>query len=156
MPTIKEEMAALDKRKFTWYDNLSADEQKSLSMWVLMRYAATTSSNVAEINEHYLTVVNDFVNVNFNDLRHYPDFQWRLMQLAGLGTDQIHSWLKPMKKKKDELKTSNKLYAFFETQYPFYNEDELIFMLSQMDKADILAELTAHGMSDKQAKAIMK
>jgi hypothetical protein len=156
MPTIKEEMSALDKRNFNWYSSLSDEDQKKLSMWVMMRYASSTTSNITEINEHYLTIVNASVNVNFNDLRHHPELQWRLMQLAGVGTAQFHSWIPAMKQKKDTLAANNKLIAFYQDMNPYLNDTELSIMIGQLSKEDIKAELTAHGIVPKKIKEMMK
>lgn len=156
MPTIKEEMAAIDQRKFDWYANLSEDDQKSLSMWVLMRYCSSTDSKVSEINEHYLSMTNELVNVHFNDLRNHPELQMRLMQCVGIGTNQFHSWVKPGKRKKDSSSASNKLFAFYEQKMPHLDDDELTYMLSLMTPDEIKAHLTDYGMSDKQIRDMMK
>jgi len=155
MPTIKEEMAALDRRNFKWYYGLSEEDQKSLSMYVLMRYAATTNSNVKEINEHYLTMVNNLVNVNFNDMRKHPELQWRLLQCAAIGTSQFHQWIKPMKKRKEDSKNP-KLFGFYEDMFPHFNNDEIEMLIRMQEPDDIRELLTAHGMSDKEIKALMK
>jgi hypothetical protein len=155
MPTIKEEMAALDRRNFSWYDNLSEDDQKSLSMWVLMRYASSTSSNVAEINEHYLTMANELVNVHFNDMRHHPALQWRLMQCAGIGTNQFHNWIKPMKKKKD-TSSNSRLFTFYETKFPHLNDVEIEMMIGLHSEAELTEFLLEHGLSAKEIKVLLK
>jgi len=155
MPTIKEEMSALDRRNFDWYSNLSEEDQKSLSMYVLMRYAASTNSKVVEINEHYLTMVNELVNVNFNDLRKHPELQWRLMQCAAIGTSQFHQWIKPMKKKKEGSKNP-KLFDFYERQFPHFSDDEIEYLINSQSKTEIKEVLVEHGLSDKDIKAILK
>jgi hypothetical protein len=155
MPTIKEEMTALDRRNFTWYSELSEEDQKSLSMYVMMRYAASTNSNVTEINEHYLTMVNELVNVNFNDMRKHPELQWRLLQCAAIGTTQFHQWIAPMKRKKDKSKNP-KLFAFYETKYPHFNDDEIETLIKMQDKDDIRELLKEHGLGDKEIKALLK
>lgn len=148
-------MAAIDKRQYGWYDNLTDEERKGLSMWVLMRYCSSTGSRVNDINEFYLTMTNELVNVYFNDLRHDPELQLRLMQCVGIGTDQFHPWIKPMKKKKS-AGVSNKLVSFYEERFPHLNDDELTLMLDSMGQDDIKADLIEYGMSDKQIKELMK
>lgn len=155
MPTIKEEMAAIDRRKFGWYDSLTDDEKKGLSMWVLMRYCSSTGSNVDEINEHYLTMTNELVNVNFNDLRHHPELQMRLMQCVGIGTNQFHPWVKPGKRKKD--KSANpKLFGLIEQRSPHYSDEEIEMLIKMMDKAEIKQLLVEYGLTDKQIKEYLK
>jgi len=155
MPTIKEEMAALDRRDFSWYGNLSEDEQKSLSMWVLMRYCSSTSSKVDEINQHYLIMTNELVNVHFNDLRHYPDMQWRLMQCVGIGSNQFHAWIKPMKRKK--ARTGNaKLTEFYLGLYPHLKDDEVAMALDSMDQDEIKSLLEQAGVPKNKVKDYLK
>lgn len=155
MPTIKEEMAAIDLRKFDWYNNLTEDEKKSLSMWVLMRYCSSTSNRVSEINEHYLTMTNELVNVHFNELRHHPELQMRLMQCIGIGSNQFHAWIKPGKRKSSN-KGSSQLTEFFLERYPHLNDDEIIMIIDVMDKTQIKQMLSDSGLSDKQIKQFLK
>lgn len=148
-------MSALDRRNFQWYNNLSDEDRKSLSMYVLMRYAATTNNNVSEINEHYLTMVNELVNVNFNDMRKDPELQWRLLQCAAIGTNQFHQWIKPMKKRKDVSKNP-KLFQFYEEQFPHFSNDEIEMLISIQEPEDVRELLLEHGLNDKEIKALMK
>jgi hypothetical protein len=127
-------MSALDKRNFAWYGNLTEKEQKDLSMWVVMRWSACTVSNDHEANEYYLRMINDQVNVNFNELRHYPDMQFRLMQLAGMGTTKKH----------------------YETLHPYMNDEELGMVIGMYTKAEIKAELESHGLTAKLIKEMVK
>jgi hypothetical protein len=156
MPTIVQEMSAIDTRDFAWYGNLTEKEQKNLGMWVVMRFAACTVSHDHTVNEYYLRMINDQVNVNFNDMRHYPDLQFRLMQLAGMGTTKKHSWIPPMAKKKKGLAANNKLIAFYETLHPFMNDEELSMVIGMYTKAEIKAELEAHGLTAKMIKEMVK
>ena len=67
---------------------------------------------IDEINHYYLTTVNDLVNVHFSQLIKHPKLQYRLMQIAGIGSEQFHPWIAPGKRKKS--KTGNdKLVNFF-------------------------------------------
>lgn len=148
-------MSAIDRRKFDWYNSLTDEERKGLSMWVLMRYCSSTGSKVNEINEHYLTMTNELVNVHFNDLRHHPELQMRLMQCVGIGTNQFHPWIKPMKKKSDNA--SNKLlFQFYLDQYPHLDGDEINMLIDSMTQEEIVQELEGYGYSDKDIKAYLK
>lgn len=155
MPTIKQEMAAIDRRQFKWYDSLSEEEQKKLSMWVLMRYCSATDSKVEEINLHYLTLTNELVNVHFNTLRHHPELQFRLMQVIGVGTSQFHPWIAPGKRKKD-TSANPKLFGLIEKQCPHYSDDEVELLISMMDKDDIKQLLQDYGIPDKKHKEYLK
>ena len=83
--SIKEEMRAIDQRDVGWWDSLTEEEQKKVGIWILMRYTSACDSNHDEIRDHYLTMTNDLVNVQFNTLRHHPQLQHRLLQIVGIG-----------------------------------------------------------------------
>lgn len=155
MPTIKEEMTAIDRRKFDWYSSLSVDDQKSLSMWMLMRYCSSTNSKVNEINEHYLTMTNELVNVDFNDLRKHPELQFRLMQCVGIGSDQFHSWIKPGKQKKGKS-VNNQLIDFYQEIYPHLRTEELTLMLRETGVDDLKLDLIQRGLPDKKIRELTK
>lgn len=155
MPTIKEEMSALDKRNFEWYKNLSDDDRASLSMWVLMRYASAVDSKIPEISHHYLTMVNDIVNVNFNTLRNHPELQWRLMQVCGIGTSQMHTWIKPGKRK-GQFKCNSKMAEFYLLLYPYHSDDEVEWVLLNMSKEDKIELLENAGVEKNKIKDYLK
>lgn len=155
MPTVKEEMNALDRRNFEWYKNLTDEERKDLSMWVLMRYASSTNSKVPEINHHYLTMVNEIVNVHFNVLRHHPELQWRLMQVCSVGTSQFHLWIPPGKRKTSG-KNNSKISAFYLGLFPHLSDEEVDMSLDAMTTAEKTAMLESAGLDKKQIKDYLK
>lgn len=155
MPTIKEEMAAIDQRRFQWYGNLSEEDQKSLSMWVLMRYCSSTGSKIDEINYHYLTMTNELVNAHFNDLRNHPELQFRLMQCVGIGSNQFHPWIKPGKRKKS-AKGNAKLTEFYLNLNPHLKDDEVAMALDIMSDDEIEQMLTDAGIEKKKIKDYLK
>ena len=155
MPTIKQEMAALDRRDFKWYASLSEEDQKALSMWVLMRYASAVDSRVDGISHHYLMMVNDIVNVHFNALRKHPELQWRLMQICALGTTQMHPWIKPGKRK-GQVKGNAKMVKFYLGLYPHLSDDEVEWVLTNMSKEDKTELLEGAGIEKKKIKDYLK
>lgn len=155
MPTIKEEMSALDKRQFEWYSNLSDEDKSSLSMWVLMRYASSVDGGIPDISYHYLMMINDIVNVHFNALRKHPELQWRLMQVCAIGTSQKHTWIKPGKRK-GQVKGNAKMFEFYLDLYPHLNDDEIEWALTQMSKEDKIELLEGAGIEKKKIKDYLK
>lgn len=148
-------MAAIDLRKFNWYENLTEEDRDEVNkkMWIFQRWASSVSANVYSINEHYLTLMNDLVNVNFNDLTKHPELQIRLMQCVGLGTSQEHPWIKPMKKKKD-TSGNKKLFKYYVQIFPSMNDDEIAFMMDS-PKAEIKEFLQLQGLDDKKIKGML-
>ena len=103
--TIKEEMRAIDQRDVGWWDTLTEEEQKKISPWLLMRYTSACDTNHDAIRDHYLTMTNELVNVQFNTLRHHVQLQHRLMQVVGIGKSQYHPWIAPGKRQKKKSKS---------------------------------------------------
>lgn len=148
--TIKEEMRAIDQRDTGWWDTLTEEEQKKVSPWVLMRYTSACDTNHDQIRDHYLTLTNDLVNVQFNTLRHHPQLQHRLLQVVGIGKTQYHPWIAPGKRQKKD-----KVADWLLSIYPHLNDDELDILL-ESDKKEIVALAESAGMSDKDIKALFK
>jgi hypothetical protein len=156
MPTIKEEMDAIDKRNYGWYDTLTAENKKKFGMWVRQRWASAIDHPDPAIREWVLTTINDNVNCHFNDITHHPELQMRLMQTAGIGKSLKRGWVSAMKQKKDESRVSKQIFKFYLDKYPHLKDDELVILVNTMPKDEMKQELLNHGLSDKQVKALMK
>ena len=143
-------MRAIDQRDVGWWDTLTEEEKKKISPWVLMRYTSACDTNHDEIRDHYLTMTNELVNVQFNTLRHHPQLQHHLLQIVGIGKSQYHPWIAPGKRQK-----KNKVAEWLLTLYPHLNDDELDIML-QSDKKELKALAERAGLTDKQIKEIFK
>lgn len=148
--SIKEEMRAIDQRDVGWWDSLTEEEQKKVGIWILMRYTSACDSNHDQIRDHYLSMTNDLVNVQFNTLRHHPQLQHRLLQIVGIGKSQYHPWIPPGKRQK-----KNKVADWLIKLYPSINDDELDLLL-QSTKAELKALAEQTGMTDKDIKALFK
>ena len=149
--SIKQEMAAIDTKDRKWYDSLSAEEEKKVGIWVLMRYTSSVKHDIKEFEEHYLEFTNDIVNVNFNKLAKHPQLQFQLLQALGLGKSMWHPWIAPGKKGK-----SSKIAEFFKEHYKQYNDMEIELLLSQYTKDEIKQKLEEFGLDDKKIKELTK
>lgn len=147
---LKSVMKAIDTRDVDWYNNLSEDDKKEVSIWQLMRFASSCNSSIPDINYHYLVMTNEIVNVNFNNLRKHTDLQFRLLQTVGIDSPQFHPWIKPPKSiKKDNLS------EYLKTIFTDLNDDE-ISILASNDKKDIKLFLRERGLTDQEIKEILK
>lgn len=148
--TIKEEMRAIDQRDAGWWDTLTPEEQKKISPWLLMRYTSACDTNHDAIRDHYLTMTNELVNVQFNTLRHHVQLQHRLLQVVGIGKSQYHPWIPPGKRQK-----KNNIAEWLLTLYPGINDDELDILL-ETSKSELKSLAQSAGMLDKEIKALFK
>lgn len=147
---IKEEMRVLDKRDRKWWDTLDEEEREKFgkSMWTQMRWASSVKGANAV---QYLMLVNEFTNVNFNTLKHHPQLQHQLLQLAGSGKVEYHEWIPPGKRG-----TKNKLHEWLAVQFPEYNDDELELLISITDKSTFVDRMEQQGLTTKEIKELFK
>ena len=73
---LNDVMLAIDRKNRSWYDNLSDEQVKAFSAWMMMRYASSVQGGNAA---SYLFMVNECVNKNFMDLSKHPELQWLLL-----------------------------------------------------------------------------
>lgn len=148
---IKNVMNALDTRDHSWYDKLTEEEKKDISIWQIMRFMSSCQSKSDDIEYHYLIMTNEIVNTHFNLLRNDPELQFKLLQIVGLGLKQYHPWIPPAKRQK-----TNKLFDFFLERYPTYREDDVYDLLSISTKEEIIKFLQDNGLSDEEIKELTK
>lgn len=146
---LKDMMSAIDRRDFDFYSRLSKAEKKAFSPWMTMRYASSARGMDAY---HYLLMVNDIVNVEFNTLKNHPELQWKLLATCGIGHNTFHPWVPPGKGKT----RTTKIGKFLHTMYPTLNRKE-VELLEKMNSKDDLKELArSYGMDDKEIKELLK
>jgi hypothetical protein len=140
-------LSALDKGDKNFYDNLSEDEKKSMSLWLLMRWMSSTKS----LKEHHLMMVNDIVNYNFSDLSKHPELQWKLLSMCGSGKNQYHEWISPPKGMK-----KNRMEELIFKFYPMMNDNEIELMLKINTENELETFLKDNGYDDKLIKDVFK
>ena len=144
---VKSVMTALDKKDRDFYNHQNEQEQKSISMWLMMRYASSAQGAFAP---HYLIMINELVNKNFSDVSKHPELQWLLMTAAGTGKTQYHPYLKPPRGQKKRDKISELIMKI----YPSIKSDE-IELLRQINTLDELTQLAKdNGATDKEIEDI--
>jgi len=145
---LKEMLAAIDCNDLNFYSNLDAEQQKVFSPWLAMRYASSANGRMAE---HYLLMVNGFVNVDFSALYNHPELQWKILAVIGAGSKQFHPWIRPGKKK-----GKNKIQEEFSKLYPAMKHDELELLESIHTKDEIKDLFRDAGYTNKEIKDITK
>ena len=144
---LKDVCLAIDKRNKKFYNSLDPEQQKKFSTWLYMRYASSVDGPI--FRDHYLEMINDLVNVNFNDLTKHKELQWLLISLCGIGKKQFHPWIKPGKRKeKPKIKTW--------LAKAFLNlKDSELDTLIELNTIDELKDYaTQQGLTDKEIERI--
>lgn len=101
---LKPLLRSIDSRNKKYYSNLSAEDKKLFSAFLVMRYASSVDGDQF-FQEHYVDSVNTFVNMNFWSLSKHPDLQWKLLSMCGATTPMFHPYIHSGGKGKSKDKT---------------------------------------------------
>lgn len=95
---IKRELSAIDLKNYDFYSELSEEEKKSFSPYVLMRYISSVEGD-RDIEEWFLERTNEFVNKNHWDLsKNHKELLWKLSAATGAGVKCYHPYIAAGKK----------------------------------------------------------
>jgi len=147
--SIANETAQLNQKNRQFIDELTQEERKKFSTFLMMKYSANVDGS-AELQEWYLRASNERVNQNFFDIGQHPKLQWLLCTTVSPGMgNQRHYWLAG--KKKDSTSNS-KVLKFLSNLYPAMKQDEIELLAKLNDEQDIKKLAENLGMSDRDIK----
>lgn len=146
---FKRVLPALDTRNKTLYENLSEEEMKGFSPWLVQRYLSSAESANNAIIEHYLIMTNDIVNVNFSEVKD-PEMTWKLMSMVGIGKSLKHPYIAPGGGKR---KKKNAFRAWLSELHPHLDDQELDIWISNLDKKSAKDMLEQYHVKDKDVIA---
>jgi hypothetical protein len=142
-------MENLDYGNRQFYTQLPDEEKKAFTPYTVIRWASSVKAS-RDIQEHYLTYINELVNVHFWSLTKHPELQWLLMSMVGFGEKQYHQWI-PMAKKE---KSSSLVDSLIRSKYPDANDSEMDVMRKINTDEDFIEVARALAWSDKDLKAL--
>ena len=136
---IANEMRMFDRKVRTFYDDLTAEEKKKFSNYLMIRWGSSVDGS-RDLQEFYVITTNERFNKHFFDIGRHPKLQWLLATTVSpdLGTPR-HPWIAPKKK---EAGLSAKRRALMEI-FPHYRDDEI----------DVMAEITTQKEMDAYHRA---
>jgi hypothetical protein len=144
---IKRELNAVDQKNYDFYTNLTDDEKKAFSPYILMRYVASVQGD-RDIQEWFLENTNDFVNKNHWDLsKNHKALLWKLFAATGTGVNCYHPYLAAGKKEK-----ANKIEKLLCELYPAMKMSDIKIMAKMMNKQDREELFDKMGFDKKQRK----
>lgn len=156
---ISNELKQFDLKNREFFDELSEEEKKKFSPYLMIRWGASVEPNRALSKEenyllqtYYLQSTNNHLNKHFfsiNTTKH-KKMQWLMATTVSpdMGT-QYHKWLAA--KKKDT--TNNKVEKFLAEIYPQLRDDEIKLMAEINDRNDIKNLAREHGWDEKRIKS---
>lgn len=146
--SLNNELAQLDFKNRGFYDELSAEEKKKFSPYLMLKYSANVEGS-PELHEWYLRATNERVNMHFFDLGKHPKLQWLMCTSVSPGMGkQRHYW---QAAKKSEGK-NNKAIKFLTKINPHMKTDEIELMASLNTDKELKEYARSLGMSDSDIK----
>lgn len=144
---IKRELAAVDSRDRDFYSNLTDDERKSFSPYILMRYVSNVQGD-ADLQEWYLETVNEYVNKNHWALsKEHKELLWKLFASTGVGSKMYHPYLASSKKIK-----ADKFEKLIAELNPAMKMDDIRLLSDLMTKSEKEQVFDKMGFDKKQRK----
>jgi hypothetical protein len=144
--SIQNEMAQFDRKNRNFYDELTDEERKKFSNYLMIRWGSAVQGS-RDLQEFYIIATNERLNKRFFDINRHPRLQWLTATTVspGLGT-QRHPWVAPRKKEAGASSIRKQLAEM----YPHLKDDEVELMSRINDKKDIDAYLKASGQDTKK------
>lgn len=141
---IFEVLKNIDNGNIYYYDSLSDNEKKQLSMVVLFRWMTGTE------NTQQLKALDSIVNPFLYNLANHKDLIYKLMVIASSGTEKRYKW-NPFKKVKDKLLT-NKVIS----EYYGLSMSAARSYITMFDNETIIDMAKELGYDDTELKKIKK
>ena len=144
--SIQNEMTQFDRKNRAFYDELTVEERKKFSNYLMIRWGSSIQGS-AELQNYYLQSSNHYVNKRFFDINRHPKLQWLCATAVspGLGT-QRHQWIAPKKKEAGASGVRKQLAEL----YPHLKDDEIELMAKINNKKDIDAYIKELGQEPKK------
>lgn len=144
---IKRELAGVDLKDYSFYDNLTDEEKKAFSPFVLMRFISNVQSD-ADIQEWFIEMTNEAVNKNHWLLsKNHKPLLWKCCAVTGIGAKLYHPYLAASKKEK-----VNKIEKLIAELNPAMKMEDVRLLAGMMSKKDIKELFDSLGFDDKQRK----
>lgn len=144
---IKRELKAVDSREYDFYENLTDEEKKAFSPYILMRYTSSVQGD-RDLQEWFVEQTNELVNKDHWVLsKNHKGLLWKLFAGIGAGLPIYHPYLAAGKKQK-----VNKIEKLLAEIHPSMKMEDIKILASMMSKQDIEELFDSMGFDKKQRK----
>lgn len=150
---LKDILGAIDMGAKEIWDELTDEQRKSVSFFLLNRYVSNVKTSSTELQEHFVLTVNEFFNKNHFVLSKHPKLLWQLLCMCSHESKKVffHEWIGNKKKTGD-----NKITNFLSDIYPNKKRDEIELLSQLTDKKECKRLAQEHGYDDKQIEKMLK
>lgn len=144
---IKRELRAVDTKDYNFYQNLTEEEKKAFSPYILMRFTSNVKGE-QWVQELFLERTNEFVNKDHWSLsKNHKSLLWKLFAGIGVGEIVDHPYLAAGKKQK-----INKIEKLLAELYPTAKIEDIKIMAKMMTDQDKEELFDKMGFDKKQRK----
>lgn len=142
---IANEMRQLDRKNRSFYRDLTDEERKKFSNYLMIRWASCVEGS-QDLQEFYLIATNERLNKHFFDISRHPELQWLCATTVSpdMGTPR-HNWIAPKKKETGASSMKKQLAELF----PTYKEDDIAMLASMTTKKELDQHIRDHGRDTK-------
>tara|TARA_B100002019_G_scaffold9385_1_gene7429 strand:+ start:1714 stop:2169 length:456 start_codon:yes stop_codon:yes gene_type:complete len=142
---LKDILAAVDMGAKEIWKELSEEERKQVSFYLLNRYVSSQKGN-RDSQELAVFKTNEYYNKHFFTLQKHKQLLWQLLCLAGNTKKiQYHEWIGHKKKGV----SNSKAVKFLQKIYPNMKQDEVELLARISTKKELFALGEAYGMDKK-------
>lgn len=145
---IKRELTAVDTKNYNFYNDLSLEERKAFSPFILMRYTSNIDKGDTDIQEWFIEMTNECVNKHHWTLsKNHKELLWKLFAAVGTGVVAYHPYLAAGKKEK-----TNKIEKLLSELHPSEKIENIKLLAALMDKNDCDELFDKLGFDKSQRK----
>ena len=142
--SIQNEMSQFDRKNRLFYDELSEEERKKFSNYLMIRWGSAVHGS-RDLQEFYVIATNERLNKHFFAVNKHPKLQWLCATSVspGMGT-QRHQWIAPKKKATGD----NEVKKILMNLYPSMKPSDIDVLAGLVDKRELKEHLREHGSQD--------
>lgn len=155
---IHNEMRQFDTKNRHFYDELTDEERKKFSNFLLLRWGSAVQTSNArgisadEMTSYYVQVMNQRVNKHFWSLNKHPKLQWLLLTTVSPNAgSHKHEWV-AFKGKQAKNKRAQSLIKLM----PHLKNDDAEVLSKLMSEDEFVEMLRDHGWADSDIKKEIK
>ena len=134
-------MAQFDRKNRNFYDELTDEEKKKFSNYLMIRWGSSVHGS-RDLQEFYVIATNERLNKHFFAVNQHPRLQWLMATSVspGMGTLR-HQWIPPKKKEAGSNESKKNLMRL----YPNMKLSDLEVLATLTDKKTLQSYLNDHG-----------
>ena len=127
------EMRQLDRKNRNFYDELTTEEKKKFSTYLMIRWGSSVDG-AQELQEYYVQSCNHYLNKKFFEISRHPKLQWLCATAVSPDMGALrHTWIAPKKKEAGASARRKQL----QQMYPTYKDDEIDVMMKIVTDKEI-------------------